>query len=159
MFVDSEIYHVVMRGKLYLNWDHSDWLLTSLIILLFILCLFTPLRYFSGSDIIQVKECLNNSHHHQKNKLIFPTCLMMMMMIKAWYDDDDDDDDDDMRVRVRETGGLQAGRCCPAPVRTINHQTSDRSQLAAGRRLLISVSCLSWVPSHHTQQTRHEFEK
>ena len=65
-------------------------------------------------------------------------------------DDDDDDDDDDMRVRVRETGGLQAGRCCPAPVRTINHQTSDRSQLAAGRRLLISVSCLSWVTSHHT---------
>ena len=59
-------------------------------------------------------------------------------------------------MRVTENGGSKLdGRPAPAPVRTINHQTSDRSQLAAGLRLLISV----WTglsPDWH--QTRPDTE-
>ena len=74
------------------------------------------------------------------------------MMIKAGYDDEDDESDREWR--------LKAGRCCPAPppVRTINHQTSDRSQLAAGLRLLISVWSRVSPGSHHTHQT-HQTHK
>ena len=59
-------------------------------------------------------------------------------------------------MRVTENGGSRLdGRPAPAPVRTINHQTSDRSQLAAGLRLLISV-CTGLSPDWH--QTRPDNE-